>query len=945
MKIKTFIVVIILMTFAIVAPAQITSVQSGNWSDSDTWDNGVPTSSDDVVIAAGHTVTVDAEASCKDISFGDNTAKLGLNDDLKIYGDFNVVDTYTSNNPFNDSGSLWTAGKKLIFYGDAETQTFNGLTSGSSSSSTNIFCVNELVVNKSSGKFTTGGTSSGSNDYFLGIGTSLEVINGTFELGYKDDLEGRTVEGSAASPTITIYEGGIFTTVGSYSHIRRGTNSSEDSKKIGKVIIYGSAYLGTGSSNLLNFDGIDVEDGGEFIIETGRGYTENCLNPGTVTIKSGGTISNSLITDIWYVNSTTPTTLVINDGGVFETTSSTTSFPPNITNNGSVLYARTLTSSDQTIVDMDYHDLEFRYAESSTKKNWTLGANRVISGEFTNCYSAEAVITADAAYTLTIGGTLRLTSGSVDNSDAEVTIEMADGATISRATGTITNAPTLTGTVDVLYWSTSTSVTTGAELPSQINDLTVIISDQTVTLDKSIQVNGDLTISSGTIDEDVNTVTIADGASIRRASGELSTVPTFLGIKEIEYISTSYDIDIGNEIPADGIIDKLILSGDEDVTLTKNITVNNSVELSGGTLKTGSFKLIIGESATLTEPAGNTIIGNVQTTRTLSQSTNNTFGGIGVEINAAGAAPGATTVLRTTGTASTGGDNQGIKRWFDITPGTNTGLNATLVFHYDDSELNDLSESSLVLYKSDNDGSIWSPQGGSVNTDNNTITLSGISDFSRWTAGETGDNSLPVTLESFSAKVTESGVDLSWSTASELENQGFVIYRAPVYSENESDIEEMVSYLSEDDLLGQGSTSSTTDYTYTDSKVVSGMSYVYYLADVDYAGKETIHKDKKVMISIPADAIQIANSYKVKMAYPNPFNAALTIPFELNEAMYVSISIYDINGRVVSNIMNNEMQTGRYSIHYNASNLSSGIYFVRFNIGAAWNIQRIVLLK
>jgi len=338
MKTRIFTVTIGLLALALSALATtITSTQSGNWSATTTWDGGVvPTSSDDVIIASGHTVTVDAEANCNDISFGDNTAKLGLNADLKIYGDFNVVDTYTSNNPFYDNGSLWTAGKKLIFYGDAETQTFNGLTSGTTSSSTNIFCVNELVVNKSSGKLTTGGTSSGSNDYFLGIGTSLEVINGTFELGYKDDLEGRTVGGSVASPTITIYENGLFTTVGSTSHIRRGTNTGEDSKKIGKVTISGTAYFGTSSSNFINFNNVDIESGGELIIETGRGYGTQYFNPGTVTIKSGGKLSNSLTTDIWYVNTTTPTTLVIDDGGVFETTSSTTSFPPNITNNGKV---------------------------------------------------------------------------------------------------------------------------------------------------------------------------------------------------------------------------------------------------------------------------------------------------------------------------------------------------------------------------------------------------------------------------------------------------------------------------------------------------------------------------------------------------------------------------------------------------------------------------------
>ena len=75
-----------------------------------------------------------------------------------------------------------------------------------------------------------------------------------------------------------------------------------------------------------------------------------------------------------------------------------------------------------------------------------------------------------------------------------------------------------------------------------------------------------------------------------------------------------------------------------------------------------------------------------------------------------------------------------ILRYYDITPTTNTGLDATLVFNYDDSELNGITEADLQLYRSVDSGTSWIPRGGTLDTGANTLTLSGIDAFSRWTA-------------------------------------------------------------------------------------------------------------------------------------------------------------------------------------------------------------------
>ena len=90
--------------------------------------------------------------------------------------------------------------------------------------------------------------------------------------------------------------------------------------------------------------------------------------------------------------------------------------------------------------------------------------------------------------------------------------------------------------------------------------------------------------------------------------------------------------------------------------------------------------------------------------------------------------------MRVTSEAQSINGTMGIERYFDITPDVNSGLNATMVFHYDESELNGLGENALTLYSSE-DGINWVLRGGTVDALANTVTLSGIDSFSRWTLG------------------------------------------------------------------------------------------------------------------------------------------------------------------------------------------------------------------
>jgi hypothetical protein len=154
-----------------------------------------------------------------------------------------------------------------------------------------------------------------------------------------------------------------------------------------------------------------------------------------------------------------------------------------------------------------------------------------------------------------------------------------------------------------------------------------------------------------------------------------------------------------------------------------------------GTFNMGANTMNLNPAGALNEGA-NPVQGNVTATRTASQNVNQTFSGIGYEINAAGGSPGSTVVTRKTGAGSTSTANghQSIKRYYDVTPTSNYGLNATIGVSYATTELNGINEASLSLQQSTNAGATWSGQNGSVSVGLHKITAAPVNHLSRWTA-------------------------------------------------------------------------------------------------------------------------------------------------------------------------------------------------------------------
>ena len=85
--------------------------------------------------------------------------------------------------------------------------------------------------------------------------------------------------------------------------------------------------------------------------------------------------------------------------------------------------------------------------------------------------------------------------------------------------------------------------------------------------------------------------------------------------------------------------------------------------------------------------------------------------------------------------------------------------------------------------------------------------------------------------------------------------------------------------------------------------------------------------------------------YKLGQNYPNPFNPSTTIQFEIPSEQIVTISIFDVLGRKVSNIVNDRFNAGNHRIEFQSGELSSGIYFYRLETPNYYDTKRMILLK
>jgi len=179
---------------------------------------------------------------------------------------------------------------------------------------------------------------------------------------------------------------------------------------------------------------------------------------------------------------------------------------------------------------------------------------------------------------------------------------------------------------------------------------------------------------------------------------------------------------------------------------------------------------------------------------------------------------------------------------------------------------------------------------------------------------------LPVELVSFGSSINDNTVELSWITASEINNMGFDIER-----KSESGSYEMIGF-----VRGNGTTIDYSYYSFTDMILQPGM-YFYRLKQIDFDGSFKYYNEIQVEIESAPLTFNLAQNY------PNPFNPATNISYTLPETGFVNLTVYNSLGEKVTELVNGVEESGKHNVVFSAGNLSSGLYIYKLSLSGERN--------
>ena len=113
---------------------------------------------------------------------------------------------------------------------------------------------------------------------------------------------------------------------------------------------------------------------------------------------------------------------------------------------------------------------------------------------------------------------------------------------------------------------------------------------------------------------------------------------------------------------------------------------------------------------------------------------------------------------------------------------------------------------------------------------------------------------------------------------------------------------------------------------------------MYRLKQIDLDGTISYSDVVDVTVELP-------RVFALEQNYPNPFNPATSIKYSIPADGFVNLTVYNMLGEKVTNLINQNMKAGRYEIKFDASKYASGIYFYRLESGQFISVKKMMLLK
>ena len=187
---------------------------------------------------------------------------------------------------------------------------------------------------------------------------------------------------------------------------------------------------------------------------------------------------------------------------------------------------------------------------------------------------------------------------------------------------------------------------------------------------------------------------------------------------------------------------------------------------------------------------------------------------------------------------------------------------------------------------------------------------------------------LPVELAEFSATATGQQIRLEWTTASETDNAGFDVL---ISSDGER-------FMSRGYVEGAGTRTEPMTYMYEIDALSSGKNYVR-LKQIDFDGAFSYSRIVEVATEVPG-------GFVLEPAYPNPFNPATAIRFVVDAEAFVTLDVFDAQGRHVTRLFDGIAKAqSLQSVTFDATGLPGGLYFYRLLTPAGSQTRSVMLVN
>ena len=132
--------------------------------------------------------------------------------------------------------------------------------------------------------------------------------------------------------------------------------------------------------------------------------------------------------------------------------------------------------------------------------------------------------------------------------------------------------------------------------------------------------------------------------------------------------------------------------------------------------------------------------------------------------------------------------------------------------------------------------------------------------------------------------------------------------------------------------------------------IVDGSKNIYVGGMVDLTGSNGYH-DAFLVVKynqsryVIVNRLGAPNTFSLEQNFPNPFNPVTKISFSIPQSANTKLTVFDISGKQVAELVNGELEAGTYNIDFDASHLASGTYFYKMESGSFVEVKKMILIK